>query len=138
MNKPLPARLAELERLLIQQAEELRQKDTQLRLIEETEAFLRTALARAEEKVEEGEREIERLRAQLEKLRRMLFGTRSEKLRRQVEEAEALLKQQENESDRKSGREGSPPTKAIAASSPVPGTPPPRNKPTGACRNLLS
>ncbi len=48
MNKPLPARLAELERLLIQQAEELRQKDTQLRLIEETEAFLRTALARAE------------------------------------------------------------------------------------------
>lgn len=34
MNKPLPARLAELERLLIQQAEELRQKDTQLRLIE--------------------------------------------------------------------------------------------------------
>ncbi|EJA5054826.1 IS66 family transposase, partial [Salmonella enterica] len=105
MNKPLPARLAELERLLIQQAEELRQKDTQLRLIEETEAFLRTALARAEEKIEEGEREIERLRAQLEKLRRMLFGTRSEKLRRQVEEAEALLKQQENESDRKSGRE---------------------------------
>ncbi|EBT4617076.1 IS66 family transposase, partial [Salmonella enterica] len=108
MNKPLPARLAELERLLIQQAEELRQKDTQLRLIEETEAFLRTALARAEEKVEEGEREIERLRAQLEKLRRMLFGTRSEKLRRQVEEAEALLKQQENESDRKSGRETDP------------------------------
>lgn len=76
MNKPLPARLAELERLLIQQAEELRQKDTQLRLIEETEAFLRTALARAEEKVEEGEREIKRLRAQLEKLRRMLFGNR--------------------------------------------------------------
>lgn len=38
----------------------------------------------------------------------MLFGTRSEKLRRQVEEAEALLKQQENESDRKSGRETDP------------------------------
>ncbi|ECG8158962.1 IS66 family transposase, partial [Salmonella enterica] len=104
MNKQLPARLAELEKLLIEQAEALRQKDTQLRLIEETEAFLRTALARAEDKVEEGEREIERLRAQLEKLRRMLFGTRSEKLRRQVEEAEALLKQQEHESDRFSGR----------------------------------
>ncbi len=74
MNKPLPARLAELERLLIQQAEALRQRDTQLRLVEETEVFLRTVLARAEEKVEEGEREIERLRAQLEKLRRMLFG----------------------------------------------------------------
>ncbi|PUF22415.1 IS66 family transposase [Salmonella enterica subsp. enterica] len=108
MNKQLPARLAELENLLIEQAEALRQKDTQLRLIEETEAFLRTALARAEDKVEEGEREIERLRAQLEKLRRMLFGTRSEKLRRQVEEAEALLKQQEHESDRYSGRETDP------------------------------
>lgn len=108
MNKQLHARLAELEKLLIEQAEALRQKDTQLRLIEETEAFLRTALARAEDKVEEGEREIERLRAQLEKLRRMLFGTRSEKLRRQVEEAEALLKQQEHESDRYSGRETDP------------------------------
>ncbi|EAU6351661.1 IS66 family transposase, partial [Salmonella enterica] len=108
MNKQLPARLAELEKLLIEQAEALRQKDTQLRLIEETETFLRTALARAEDKVEEGEREIERLRAQLEKLRRMLFGTRSEKLRRQVEEAEALLKQQEHESDRYSGRETDP------------------------------
>lgn len=108
MNKQLHARLAELEKLLIGQAEALRQKDTQLRLIEETETFLRTALARAEDKVEEGEREIERLRAQLEKLRRMLFGTRSEKLRRQVEEAEALLKQQEHESDRYSGRETDP------------------------------
>lgn len=108
MNKQLHARLAELEKLLIGQAEALRQKDTQFRLIEETETFLRTAFARAEDKVEEGEREIERLRAQLEKLRRMLFGTRSEKLRRQVEEAEALLKQQEHESDRYSGRETDP------------------------------
>ncbi|MGT0754792.1 transposase domain-containing protein, partial [Shigella flexneri] len=57
---------------------------------EETEAFLRSALARAEEKIEEDEREIEHLRAQIEKLRRMLFGTRSEKLRREVEQAEAL------------------------------------------------
>lgn len=89
MNKQLHSRLAELEKLLIEQAEALRQKDTQLRLIEETEAFLRTALARAEDKIEEGEREIERLRAHLEKLRWMLFGTRSEKLRRQVEETEA-------------------------------------------------
>nr|WP_308642710.1 hypothetical protein [Escherichia coli] len=40
---------------------------------------------RAEEKIEEDEREIEHLRAQIEKLRRMLFGTRSEKLRREVE-----------------------------------------------------
>ncbi|ELQ0009462.1 IS66 family insertion sequence element accessory protein TnpB [Salmonella enterica subsp. enterica serovar Infantis] len=54
-------------------------------LVEETEAFLRSALARAEEKIEEDEREIEHLRAQIEKLRRMLFGTRSEKLQREVE-----------------------------------------------------
>ncbi len=38
----------------------------------------------------------------------MLFGTRSEKLRRQVEEAEALLKQQEQQSDRYNGREDDP------------------------------
>ena len=38
------------------------------------------------EKIEEEEREIEHLRAQIEKLRRMLFGTRSEKLRREVEQ----------------------------------------------------
>lgn len=60
---------------------------------------MRSALARAEEKIENEEREIERLRAQIEKLRRMLFGSRSEKLRQQVEEAEAQLKQQEQESD---------------------------------------
>ena len=34
----------------------------------------------------------------------MLFGTRSEKLRREVELAEALLKQREQDSDRYSGR----------------------------------
>ncbi|EMX39301.1 transposase C of IS166 homeodomain protein [Escherichia coli MP021017.1] len=38
----------------------------------------------------------------------MLFGTRSEKLRREVEQAEALLKQREQESDRYSGREDDP------------------------------
>lgn len=38
----------------------------------------------------------------------MLFGSRSEKLRRQVEEAEALLKQQEQQSDRYNGREDAP------------------------------
>ncbi|MGG8980457.1 IS66 family transposase, partial [Escherichia coli] len=49
-------------------------QDQQLSLVEETEAFLRSALARAEKKIEEDEREIEHLRAQIEKLRRMLFG----------------------------------------------------------------
>lgn len=86
----------------------LRQKDSQLSLVAETESFLRSALARAEEKIENEEREIEHLRAQIEKLRRMLFSTRSEKLRRQVEEAEALLKQREQENDRYNEREDDP------------------------------
>lgn len=38
----------------------------------------------------------------------MLFGTGSEKLRRQVEEAEALLKQQEQQSDRYNRRGDDP------------------------------
>ena len=105
MSQKYLIRIAELERLLSEQAEALRQKDQQLSLVEETEAFLRSALTRAEEKIEEDEREIEHLRAQIEKLRRMLFGTRSEKLRREVELAEALLKQREQDSDRYSGRE---------------------------------
>lgn len=84
MSQDYLARIAALE-------DALRQKDSQLSLVAETESFLRSALARAEEKIENEEREIEHLRAQIEKLRRMLFGTRSEKLRRQVEEAETLL-----------------------------------------------
>lgn len=86
----------------------LRQEDSQLSLVAETESFLRSALARAEEKIENEECEIEHLRAQIEKLRRMLFGTRTEKLRRQVEVAEGLLKQQEQQSDRYNGREDDP------------------------------
>ena len=108
MSQKYLIRIAELERLLSEQAEALRQKDQQLSLVEETEAFLRSALTRAEEKIEEDEREIEHLRAQIEKLRRMLFGTRSEKLRREVDLAEALLKQREQDSDRYSGREDDP------------------------------
>ena len=81
MSQDYLARIAALE-------DALRQKDSQLSLVAETESFLRSALARAEEKIENEEREIEHLRAQIEKLRRMLFGTRSEKLRRQVEEAD--------------------------------------------------
>ncbi|EFY9844246.1 IS66 family transposase, partial [Shigella flexneri] len=55
MNQKYLIRIAELEC-------QLRQKDQQLSLVEETEAFLRSALARAEEKIEEDEREIEHLR----------------------------------------------------------------------------
>lgn len=86
MRQDSLARIAELE--------------AKLSLVAETESFLRSALTRAEEKIENEEREIEHLRAQIEKLRRMLFGTRSEKLCRQVEETEALLKQQEQQNDR--------------------------------------
>ncbi|HBA5148709.1 TPA: hypothetical protein J4Z53_004588 [Escherichia coli] len=57
MRQKYLIRIAELE-------SQLRQKDQQLSLVEETEAFLRSALARAEEKIEEDEREIEHLRAQ--------------------------------------------------------------------------
>ena len=113
MSQKYLIRIAELERLLSEQAEALRQKDQQLSLVEETEAFLRSALTRAEEKIEEDEREIEHLRAQIEKLRRMLFGTRSEKLRREVELAEALLKQREQDSDRYSGFPASCDSRAI-------------------------
>ncbi|MGT8894543.1 transposase domain-containing protein [Escherichia coli] len=108
MSRKYLIRITELERLLSEQAEALRQKDQQLSLVEETEAFLRSALARAEEKIEEEERETEHLRAQIEKLRRMLFGTRSEKLRREVEQAEALLNQRRQDSDRYSGWEDDP------------------------------
>ena len=44
-------RIAELERLLLSRLEALRQKDQQLSLVEETEAFLRSAPTRAEEKI---------------------------------------------------------------------------------------
>ncbi|HDY0635283.1 TPA: hypothetical protein RO411_004999 [Escherichia coli] len=57
MSQKYLIRIAELE-------SQLRQKDQQLSLVEETEAFMRSALARAEEKIEEDEREIEHLRAQ--------------------------------------------------------------------------
>ncbi|STN91650.1 transposase [Escherichia coli] len=50
MSQKYLIRIAELERLLSEQAEALRQKDQQLSLVEETEAFLRSALTRAEVK----------------------------------------------------------------------------------------
>lgn len=89
MSQDYPARIAVLE-------DALRQKDSQLSLAAETESFLRSALARAEEKIENEEREIEHLRARIEKLRH------------QVEEAEALLEQQEQQSDRYNGRDNDP------------------------------
>ncbi|HDE1091153.1 TPA: IS66 family transposase, partial [Klebsiella quasipneumoniae] len=54
MNHDYLARIAALE-------DTLRQKDSQLSLVAETESFLCSALARAEEKIENEEREIEHL-----------------------------------------------------------------------------
>lgn len=56
MSQDYPASIAAME-------DALRQKDSQLSLIAETESFLRSALSRAEEKIENEEREIEHLRA---------------------------------------------------------------------------
>ena len=69
MSQKYLIRIAELE-------SQLRQKDQQLSLVEETEAFLRSALARAEEKIEEDEREIEHLRAQIQQQMKTLSRTR--------------------------------------------------------------
>ena len=94
MSQKYLIRIAELERLLFEQTEALRLKDQQLSLVGETEVFLRSALARAEEKIEEDEREIEHLRAQIEKLRRMLFGTlvvpKLDRLARSVPDARGI------------------------------------------------
>ena len=56
MSQKYLIRIAELERLLSEQAEALRQKDQQLSLVEETEAFLRSALARLPSQTRTGQR----------------------------------------------------------------------------------
>ncbi len=65
MSQKYLIRIAELERLLSEQGEALRQKDQKLSQVEETEAFLRSVLTHAEEDA----REVEHLWAQIEKLR---------------------------------------------------------------------
>lgn len=95
-------RIAELESLL-------RQKDIQLSLNSKTEAELRYALQLAEEKATEHEQETEELRAQLDKLRRMLFGNRSEKLRQQKAALEDKLNALEHKDDEHGERENDPP-----------------------------
>jgi phage shock protein A len=59
------------------------------RLLTEQEALNRALL----EKLNEREREIDHLQAQLDKLRRMNFGSRSEKVSRRIAQMEADLKQ---------------------------------------------
>lgn len=58
------------------------------RLLAEQEALNRALL----EKLNEREREIDHLQAQLDKLRRMNFGSRSEKVSRRIAQMEADLK----------------------------------------------
>lgn len=80
-------------------ADQLRKLEAQLRLRDETEAWLRQALALAEQKLATREREIAHLTARLDKLRRMKFGRSSEKRARQIAELEAGLKALEQDSD---------------------------------------
>lgn len=54
------------------------------------------------------EREIDHLQAQLDKLRRMNFGSRSEKVSRRIAQMEADLKQLQKESDTLTGRVDDP------------------------------
>ncbi|MCP5600369.1 IS66 family transposase, partial [Klebsiella pneumoniae] len=61
----------------------------------EQEALNRALL----EKLADREREIDHLQAQLDKLRRMNFGSRSEKVSRRIAQMEADLKQLQKESD---------------------------------------
>ncbi len=70
------------------------------RLLAEQESLNRVLHARLEER----EREIERLLAQLDKLRRMYFGSQSEKLARRIAQTEAQLKILQQESDAITGR----------------------------------
>ena len=66
------------------------------RLLAEQEALNRALL----EKLNEREREIDHLQAQLEKPRRMNFGSRSETVPRRIAQMEAELNRPQKESDR--------------------------------------
>ncbi len=74
------------------------------RLLAEQESLNRVLHARLEER----EREIERLLAQLDKLRRMYFGSQSEKLARRIAQTEAQLQILQQESDTFTGRVDDP------------------------------
>ncbi|CAA0091207.1 conserved protein of unknown function [Escherichia coli] len=57
-----------------------------------------------QEKLSNREREIDHLQAQLDKLRRMNFGSRSEKVSRRIAQMEADLNRLQKESDTLTGR----------------------------------
>ncbi|KJO55292.1 transposase [Klebsiella aerogenes] len=70
----------------------------------EQEALNRALL----EKLADREREIDHLQAQLDKLRRMNFGSRSEKVSRRIAQMEADLDRLQQESDALTGRVDDP------------------------------
>lgn len=74
------------------------------RLLAEQELLNRVLHARLEER----EREIERLLVQLDKLRHMYFGSQSEKLTRRIAQTEAQLQILQQESDAITGRVDDP------------------------------
>jgi len=74
------------------------------RLLAEQEALNRSL----REKLAEREREIDRLLLQLDKLRRMNFGSQSEKISRHIAQTEAELKALQQESDSITGRVDDP------------------------------
>lgn len=74
------------------------------RLLAEQEALNSVLQA----KLEEREREIDRLLAQLDKLRRMNFGSQSEKISRRIAQTEAELKALQQDSDAITGRVDDP------------------------------
>lgn len=74
------------------------------RLLAEQEALNRVLQA----KLEERERGIDRLLSQLDKLRRMNFGSQSEKISRRIAQTETELKALQQESDTITGRVDDP------------------------------
>lgn len=74
------------------------------RLLAEQEALNRAL----QEKLNEREREIDHLQAQLDKLRRMNVGSCSEKVSRRIAQMEADLKALQKESDTLTGRVDDP------------------------------
>jgi len=88
MNSPLPDDIDKLKHLLAEQ-----------------EALNRALL----EKLADRECEIDKLQAQLDKLRRMNFGSRSEKISRRIAQMEADLNRLQKESDTLTGRVDDPP-----------------------------
>lgn len=73
-------------------------------LLKQRLAEQETLIHALQEKLSNREREIDHLQAQLDKLRRMNFGSRSEKVSRRIAQMEADLNRLQKESDTLTGR----------------------------------